>query len=101
MVNTTILENKIEALTRRLANVVSALEATAQPRFKVATRYRLKCDIAHTKDNFVAGDIVRAIALEDSLTADVMLFSERSEETADIPLKILDGWVGAGALEEV
>lgn len=99
--NTVVLENKIESLTRRIAALVAAAEAMAQPRFKVGTRYRLKCDITNTDDNFVEGDIVRALALEDSITADVMLFSERSEETADIPLKILDGWIGAGALEEV
>ena len=99
--NTTVLENKIESLTRRIAALVAAAEAMAQPRFKIGARYRLKCDIAHTDDNFMEGDTVRALALEDSLTADVMSFSERSEETSDIPLRILDGGVGSGALEEV
>lgn len=96
--NTTILENKIEALTRRIANVVSALEA--QPRFKVGTRYRLKCYIDSEKD-FEEGDIVRVVALKCCMVSDVTILSERSEKTLDFPLTILDGWVRAGALEEV
>lgn len=106
MVNTTILENKIEALTRRIAALTLAAEAMAQPRFKVGARYRLKCDIlteahAHKGDDFMEGDIVRIVVLTLSMISDVRVISERSEETIDLPLAKLDSWLRAGALEEV
>lgn len=100
MMSTTVLENKIEMLGRRLTDVMSAMKEATPGRFRIGTRYRLKCDIESEK-GFVEGDIVRAVALKCCMVSDVVIFSERSEEALDFPLAILDGWVRAGALEEV
>lgn len=99
MVNTTILENKIEALTRRIAALVAAVDAAQKPAFKVGKMYKLTMDVMETTDNFQEGDLVKAVAVTPK--GAVFLYSETSQEGEEVPMAVIDGWMRMGVLEEV